>query len=58
MNQRDRKKLAKFRAGLIIESVLAAEWRPEDLVEKYGEEEVEKIASEMSEIADKMIRTS
>lgn len=58
MNQRERKRLAKYRAGLILESALSDGWFPEDLVTKYGEEEVQKICTEISEIADKLTQSS
>lgn len=57
MNQRERRKLAKFRAGLILESVLG-DWEPEPLIEKYGADEVDAIRAEMFKIAQRLIDQS
>lgn len=58
MNQRERRRLARFRAGLILETVVENGWLPPDLVEKYGEDEVHMIATEISDIATKLIKNS
>lgn len=57
MNQQERRKLAKFRAGLILQSVLG-DWEPEDLIEKYGRDEVDKVSEEIHTIAQRLIDQS
>lgn len=48
---------AKFRAGLILDSVLAQGWGPEDLVEKCGQGYVDFLAEEISKISQRLIRS-
>ena len=57
MNQRDIKREAKFRAGLILESVMAAGWS-EGVVDKYGREAADAIGSEISALATRLIEQS
>lgn len=54
MNQRQIKREAKFRAGLILESLLN-DWTPEDLIEKHGQSTVDRIADEISVIARRLM---
>lgn len=58
MNARERKRLAKYRAGLILDSVLSEGWCPDDLACRYGEDEVARIAEEISTIAERLIEQS
>lgn len=46
--------MAKFRAGLIIESALAQGWDPQDLVDKYGEDGLEMIRDELTDFAERL----
>jgi hypothetical protein len=57
MNQRERRRLAKFRAALILQSMMNG-WHPEDLIEKYGQQEVDLVADEINSIAQKLINKS
>lgn len=59
MDGRQRKQEAKFRAGLILESVIQAGW-PMDpqVIERYGEETAGLIAEEILAIANRLIRSS
>lgn len=54
MNKREARRIAKFRAGLILESVLANGWDPQDLADKYGEDGLEKIRTELTEFAERL----
>lgn len=54
MNRREVKRVAKFRAGLILESMING-WSPEDLVDRYGQETVDAVSEEMSVIAERLI---
>lgn len=58
MNQQERRRLARFRAGLILEAALNEGWRPPDLVTKYGEEEVDKLSEEILSISTRLIKNS
>lgn len=50
------KKEARFRAGLILESVMANDWAGDTQnVDKYGQELADSIAEEISAIAAKMV---
>ena len=53
MNKREVKRMAKFRAGLILESMLGG-WSPEDLVDRYGQETADAICAEMYVIAERL----
>lgn len=54
MNKREARRVAKFRAGLIIESALAQGWDPQDLVDKYGEDGLEMIRDELTDFAERL----
>lgn len=54
MDKREARRVAKFRAGLILESVLAQGWAPEDLAERYGEDGLAKIQDELTEFAERL----
>lgn len=57
MAQFDVKREARFRAGLILESVVAAGWSGEPQNEQhYGEETAEAIAAEIGAIASRLIK--
>lgn len=43
MNQREINRYAKWRAGLILQSVLADGWHPQDLVDQHGDETTDRI---------------
>lgn len=59
MNQREIRREAKFRAGLILESVVAAGWTMDpEVIEKYGQEDADRIAEEISAIAAKLVDQS
>lgn len=45
------RRVASFRAGLILDSVLGDGWWPEELEREYGADGVEKIAGEISKIS-------
>jgi hypothetical protein len=57
VTKRQAQRIARWRAGLIVESALSAGWFPEDLVERYGEEGVAMISDEMADVA-RRIRAS
>lgn len=52
LRTREARRIARWRAGLIIESVLAAGWSPDDLEERFGEEGIEMISVQLSGIAE------
>ncbi|MFH8805193.1 hypothetical protein ACH4F6_37585 [Streptomyces sp. NPDC017936] len=55
MNRREARREANFRAGLILESVLAAGWSSDpDVVERYGQDVADVIAEEMESIAQSL----
>lgn len=54
MNRREARRVAKFRAGIIIEAVLAQGWDPQDLADKYGEDGLEMIRDELTEFAERL----
>lgn len=51
MNQREIRREANFRAGLILDAALSQGWNPDDLVEKYGQDVVYAMADEIMDIA-------
>jgi hypothetical protein len=51
INKRKAKQVARYRAGLIIESVLNEGWNPDDLQRRYGDEGMELIKEHMSFLA-------
>jgi len=56
MDGRQRKREAKFRAGLILESVISAGWEQDpQVIERYGEEGAARIATEILRLADSLI---
>lgn len=56
MNKREIRQEANFRAGLILESVLAAGWSADHkVVERYGQDTADAIADQMEDIA-RMLR--
>jgi hypothetical protein len=59
VNQREIKREAKFRAGLILESVVAAGWSGDmPIVERYGQDGADLIADEINKIAARLIQQS
>lgn len=46
-------RFARFRAGVILDSVLGS-WDPEDLREEIGEDGVERVAEAIHEISDRL----
>lgn len=50
-------RVAKFRAGLILESTLAAGWA-ESIARKYGEADAGRIEKELAKIAERLISQS
>lgn len=59
MKRSDLKREAKFRAGLILESVIAAGWSGEaQNVERYGQDVADAVAEEIAAIATRLIQSS
>lgn len=59
MKRSDLKREAKFRAGLILESVIAAGWSGEPQnVERYGEDTSDAVGEEIAAIATRLIQSS
>lgn len=54
MNQRQIKREAKFRAGLMLHGNLNG-WEPDDLVKTLGQDTVDKIADEMVNVANRLM---
>jgi hypothetical protein len=54
VNKREARRVAKFRAGLILESVLSQGWDPQDLADKYGEDGLEMIRDELTDFAERL----
>jgi hypothetical protein len=55
--QRQARRIAKYRAGLVLESVINEGWCPPDLVKRYGEDGMAEITRAMEYYAGWMIRT-
>lgn len=57
MDRRKARRIAKFRAGLIIESALANGWQPAtpSSVEPFSDREAELIVAELGRIAERLI---
>lgn len=58
MNRREIKREAKLRAGLILKTAITRGWSPDELVNLWGQDAVEKIADEISALADCLIGDS
>lgn len=58
MTKPETKKYAAFRAGLILESILAAGWWPEEVEREHGAETVQALCDEVGEIAAQLVRRS
>jgi hypothetical protein len=61
MNEFEKKEIrreANYRASLILQAVLNEPWEPSDLIEKRGEEYVEKVTVEIFRIAGHLMRSS
>ena len=56
INKRKARQVARYRAGLIIESVLQ-DYRPDDLIAKYGEEGLKEIVSGLEFLSSWLIDT-
>lgn len=54
MNQREIRRIATERAALMIDSCLAYGWEPDDLIAEIGQENVDKVAVEIGQIAAKL----
>ncbi len=54
MNQREIKREAKFRAGLMLHGNLNG-WEPDDLIARLGQDTVDKIAAEMVDVANRLM---
>lgn len=56
MDARARKREAKFRAGLILESVMQSGWSGDPtVVERYGQETADLISEEIMKIANRLV---
>jgi hypothetical protein len=51
------RRIARYRAGLILESVLNEGWEPEDLIKKYGPKGAERIKDDLFSVACWLIDT-
>ncbi|MFE0472469.1 hypothetical protein ACFW2V_12730 [Streptomyces sp. NPDC058947] len=59
MDGRQVKREAKFRAGLILESVVQGGWSMDQgVIDTYGQEAADQIADEIETIARRLIRDS
>lgn len=59
MDGRQVKREAKFRAGLILESVMQAGWAGDrSVVETYGQEAADRISDEILNLAHRLIESS
>jgi hypothetical protein len=59
MDGRQVKREAKFRAGLILESVMQAGWAGDpNVVETYGQEAADRISDEILSLASRLIESS
>lgn len=54
MNRRQIKREAKLRAGLILKTAVKG-WSPDNLVNLWGQDDVDKIAAEISALADRLL---
>jgi hypothetical protein len=55
VNRREARRIAIHRAGLIIDAALNEGWEPTDLIDRLGQEAVDKITDEMVAISESMI---
>lgn len=59
MDGRQVKREAKFRAGLILESVMQAGWAGDpNVIETYGEDTADRISDEIQNLARRLIESS
>lgn len=59
VDRRTARREAKFRAGLILESVLAQGYFSEpEMIERYGAAGAAKVEAEMTALAERLIETS
>lgn len=57
LRKRQARRIARYRAGLILDSVLAAGWSPADLEKRFGEEGTEMISTQLYDIAQWLTAT-
>jgi len=57
IRQREARRIARYRAGLILESVISNGWSPEDLVKRYGEQGLQEIVNGLEYVAAYLIDT-
>ena len=57
VRRRAARRIARYHAGLVIESVLGDGWEPDALVQKYGDEGLQEIRDQMLFIAAWLIDT-
>lgn len=57
VNKQEIRGLARFRAGIILESVLN-DWTPEDLIEEFGQDTADEVANEIGRIARRLTKES
>lgn len=57
MNRREARQYAKYRAGMILDSVLADGWFPDDLVRELGPETVDLIREEITVISQSLMES-
>lgn len=56
MNQRQIRRIANERAALMIDSSLNYGWEPDDLIAEIGQENVDRVAEEIGDIAKELFR--
>lgn len=50
--QRRARRIARFRAGLILDAALSDGWAPDDLVKRYGPDGMEEIRGQLGFLAE------
>lgn len=58
LTRQELRKLASCRAGLILESIMNGGWEPDDLIDRYGEDVVDELTSEIQKISRRLVRNS
>lgn len=57
ITKRRARRVARYRAGLILEAALTEGWHPDDLVRKFGDQGVQEIADGVEFLAAWLIDT-
>lgn len=57
LRARQARRIARYRAGLIVIAALSEGWNPPDLIKRYGQEGMDEIVDQLGEIAEWLLST-